>query len=130
MKRFLITLLLVLGIGGTLTFAGSPAVYADAKSEICSGVGAATGGAGCATPKDGVTVDSLIKTIVNVLSWVVGVVAVIMIVYAGFQYVSSGGDSGKITNAKNTLIYAIIGLVVVAFSQAIVVFVLTKATTA
>lgn len=126
MKRLLITLLVVLGLGTTFAFAAAPSAYADAKSEICSGVGAATGSTGCKPPEKSPTIDGLIKTIVNVLSWVVGVLAVIMIIYAGFQYVTSGGDSGKISNAKNTLIYAIIGIVIVAFSQAIVLFVLSK----
>lgn len=131
MKRLLITLLVVLGLGTTFAFAASPSVYADAKSEICSGIGAATGvdpnnKDGCTPPEKSPTIEGLIKTIVNVLSWIVGVLAVIMIIYAGFQYVTSGGDSGKISNAKNTLIYAIIGIVIVAFSQAIVFFVLSK----
>jgi len=73
-------------------------------------------------------VNSLITTIINVFSFVVGVVAVIMIIAGGFRYISSGGDSNKITSAKNTIIYAIIGLVIVALAQIIVQFVLGKVT--
>jgi hypothetical protein len=62
-------------------------------------------------------------------SLVVGVVAVIMIIIAGFKYITSGGDSGNVTSAKNTILYAIIGLVVVALSQFIVKFVLGRITT-
>ncbi len=74
------------------------------------------------------SVNSIIKTTINIFSFVVGVVAVIMIIFGGFRYITSGGDSGNISSAKNTIIYAIIGLVVVAFAQIIVQFVLTKVT--
>jgi len=74
-------------------------------------------------------VNGIIKTVINVFSFVVGVVAVIMIIVGGFRYITSGGDSGNVSSAKNTIIYAIIGLVVVALAQFIVQFVLNKVTT-
>ena len=58
-----------------------------------------------------------------------GAVSVLMIIIGGFRYVISGGDSNGIQGAKNTIIYALVGLVIVLFSQIIVRFVL-KATTA
>jgi hypothetical protein len=64
------------------------------------------------------------KTAVNVMSLIVGVVSVIMIVYGGLRYVTSGGSSEGVGNAKNIILYAIIGLVIVALAQAIVHFVL------
>ncbi len=66
-----------------------------------------------------------IRAILNVLSVVVGVAAVIMIIVGGFRYVISGGDSNGVSGAKNTILYAIIGLVVVIFAQVIVRFVLS-----
>jgi hypothetical protein len=48
-------------------------------------------------------------------------------IYGGFKYITSGGDSGNVTAAKNTIMYALIGLVVVALAQLIVRFVLGKA---
>lgn len=74
-------------------------------------------------------INGIIKTIINVFSIVVGVVAVIMIIVGGFRYITSGGDSNNVSGAKNTIIYAIIGLVVVALAQFIVQFVLNKVTT-
>jgi hypothetical protein len=56
------------------------------------------------------------------------VVAVIMIIVGGLKYITSGGDSGNITSAKNTILYAIVGLIVVALAQIIVRFVLERAT--
>ena len=63
---------------------------------------------------------------VNLLSIIVGVVAVIMIVFGGFKYITSGGDSNNVSSAKNTLIYDIVGLVIVALAQVIVRFVLSN----
>ncbi len=71
-------------------------------------------------------IQGIVTTIVNVFSIVVGIVAVIMIVVGGFKYITSGGDSGNITSAKNTIVYAVIGLVIVALAQFIVKFVLDK----
>ncbi len=73
--------------------------------------------------------NGLIEAIINIFSIVVGVAAVIMIIYGGFRYVTSGGDSGNITTAKNSIIYALVGLLFVVFAQVIVKFVLTKITT-
>jgi vacuolar-type H+-ATPase subunit I/STV1 len=70
----------------------------------------------------------LIKNIINIFSVVVGIVAVIMIIVGGFRYITSGGDSGNVTGAKNTILYAIVGLVIVALAQFIVKFVLNKST--
>ncbi|HSX06238.1 MAG TPA: pilin [Candidatus Saccharimonadia bacterium] len=77
-------------------------------------------------PKGSLSIDSIIKTIVNIFSFVIGVVAVIMIMVSGYRYISSGGDSSKVASARSTITYAIIGLVVTALAQGIVRFVLTK----
>lgn len=73
-------------------------------------------------------VNSLISDVINVFSVIVGIVAVIMIIVGGFHYITSGGSDEKVKKAKNTILYAIIGLVVVALAQIIVKFVLNKAT--
>lgn len=67
------------------------------------------------------------KTAVNIMSLIVGVLAVLMIVYGGLRYVTSGGSSEGVGNAKNVIIYALIGLIIVALAQAIVHFVLNAA---
>jgi len=74
-------------------------------------------------------IQNIVTTIVNIFSIVVGIVAVIMIIVGGFKYITSGGDSGNITSAKNTIVYAVIGLVIVALAQFIVQFVLTRVNT-
>lgn len=80
------------------------------------------------TQQASTSINSIIKTVVNIFSVVVGIVAVIMIIVGGFRYITSGGDSNNVSGAKNTIIYAIIGLVVVALAQFIVQFVLNKVT--
>ncbi len=73
--------------------------------------------------------NDLMKRIINIFSMVVGAVSVIMIIIGGFRYIISAGDSNGVTGAKNTILYALVGLVVVLFSQIIVKFVLSNATT-
>lgn len=60
-------------------------------------------------------------------SWIllaIGTISVIMLIYGGFRYVISGGDSKKVTDAKNTILYAIIGLIISMLAYAIVRFVI------
>ncbi len=105
----------------------------DIQGGLCSGAnlqftenpsGADCSGSGDATAK----INDLIHQIVNILSVIVGIAAVIMIIVGGFRYITSGGSDASVTSAKNTILYAIIGLIVVALSQLIVRFVLGKLT--
>lgn len=103
------------------------------SDNVCRGVlGAETG-----TSHPSATVNSckesgddsfgfLAKRIINIFSVVVGAVSVIMIIVGGFRYIISGGDSTGVTGAKNTIMYAIIGLIIVLFAQVIIRFVLTN----
>jgi hypothetical protein len=74
----------------------------------------------------GEKLNDIVKLVINLFSVVVAVIAVIMIIVGGLKYIMSGGDSGNITGAKNTILYAIVGLVIVALAQFIVRFVLDK----
>jgi len=128
LKRIALTLLLVFGLSMSFAAIHTPAVSADAKSEICGGIGAASGGTTCTDAKGAPTIPGLVNTIINILSWIVGVLAVIMVIIAGFKYVTSNGDSGQVSSAKTTLIYAIVGVVIVALSQTIVKYVVQQVT--
>ena len=104
----------------------SLALAIDTKSAVQCGINGANGTSDCsATPST--SLDDTIKTVINLLSVIVGIVAVIMIIIAGLKYITSAGDSNKVTSAKNTLLYAIIGLVIVALAQTIAHFALTEA---
>lgn len=125
LRSFLTVGLLALGLVGMLT---APMVaHADTpKQVVCSSIGA---GSDCAEdPNSGVTVNKIIQVTLNILSIVVGVAAVIMIMVSGFKYITAGGDASKVSSAKNTLIYAIVGIAIVALSQFIVQFVFSKVT--
>jgi TRAP-type C4-dicarboxylate transport system permease small subunit len=70
--------------------------------------------------------DGVILRVVRIVSFVIGVAAVLMLMLGGLKYITSNGDPNSISSAKNTIIYALIGLALAAFSQAIVIFVLSR----
>lgn len=105
--------------------------HTDPNSAHCLDAGSClnTGGANCpAQSQTEGRVNSVIADGVNIISSIVGIVAVIMIIFGGFKYITAGGDSGKINSAQQTIIYAIVGLVIVALAQIIVRFVLSEST--
>ncbi|MDB5163227.1 MAG: hypothetical protein JWO54_156 [Candidatus Saccharibacteria bacterium] len=73
--------------------------------------------------------DSIFTTIVNVLLFLIGAISVIMLIYGGIRYTTSGGNSANVTAAKNTIMYAIIGLIVAFLAFAVVNWVLSAITT-
>jgi Type IV secretion system pilin len=118
-KLFLLALLLA----ATMSLGMTSVALADgAKDEVCSGVsltGAPCGGgAGNITP--------VIKAAIQILTLIAGIAAVIMIIVAGLKFITSGGDASAVSSAKNSLVYALVGVVVVALAQFIVHFVLGK----
>lgn len=121
-------LLLTLSLAFCLLSLAPLPAFADAKTAIQCGANAAAGENGCAAGKPATSVDSTIHRVVNLLSVLVGIAAVIVIILAGFRYITSGGDSTKVTNAKNALLYAVIGLVLAVSAQVLVRFVLDKTT--
>ena len=68
------------------------------------------------------------RTITNVMLFIIGAVSVIMLIIGGIRYTVSGGDSAAVTGAKNTILYAIVGIVVALLAFAIVNFVLGQFT--
>lgn len=100
------------------------------EEGLCSGANLQVGNSDCDQGDPEGTVNNIIATVINIFSLVVGVVSVIMIIIGGLKYITSGGDSGNVSGAKNTILYAIVGLVIVALAQIIVRFVLTNVTEA
>lgn len=68
------------------------------------------------------------RTITNVMLFLVGAISVIMLIIGGIRYVVSGGDSTAVQNAKNTILYAIVGIVVALLAYAVVSFVISSFT--
>ena len=110
----------VLALPGAAVAAGNCPSGDSSKGQVLQGVGET--GNNC--NDSGVT--GVVHAVVNILSLVVGIAAVIMIVIAGFKYITSAGDTNKVANAKSTLIYALIGLVIAALAQFLVHYVLTQ----
>jgi hypothetical protein len=93
-----------------------PAAAVNPADAVNSGVKAAGG-------ENEKGVDVRVKDVINFLLFIIGVVSVIMIIIGGIKYTLSNGDSSQITSAKNTILYAVIGLVVALLAYAIVNFV-------
>ncbi len=111
-KQMIIVMTLVIGAAGLFVPATAGAVNvfpqctATSTDAVCKG-------------KDD-SLNVVIKNVVNTMLFILGAVAVIVIIIGGFMYVTSAGDAGGVTKAKNTILYAIIGLVVALLAFAIV----------
>lgn len=110
----------------SFSFAGAHTVGAAARCSELSGTdrGACLADPAAWEESQDESVLEIIPLAINIFSIVVGVIAVIMIIVGGLKYITSSGDSGNVTSAKNTILYAVIGLVIVALAQVIVRFVL------
>lgn len=109
-----------------LAFAVTPAYAAEVDCSVSGGIGAA---AACAKGDD--QPEDLFgpggfQAITNVLLFIIGAVSVIMLIMGGIRYTISQGDSAAITSAKNTILYAIVGIVVALLAYAAVNFVITS----
>ncbi len=128
--KFFILTLFVATSGMFAVAALAPSgVSADIKDNLCGGADLSLEKSRDCNGDDTdaeKSVNDIIETIVNVLTTVVGILAVIFIIVGGFRYITSGGDSGKVSSARNTIVYALIGLIIVALAQIIVRFVLSK----
>ena len=95
-------------------------VFADAKTQIESAVNEVGGS------ENKTDVKGFIGNIIKTMFFAVGVLAVIVIIFAGVTFVMSAGNSQTIQKAKTTIIYAVIGLIVSILSYAIVNFVVSS----
>lgn len=121
MKKLIGVLVAVVAMVGIVGVMPS-VVSADAVGSAMDGLNAAGGN------NDNRTLQGSFQSIVNMLLFLIGAVAVIMIIIGGFKYVTANGDSSAITSAKNTILYSVIGIVVAIMAYAIVNFVLVSFT--
>lgn len=119
-KQLVMSLALVLG------FVGVMAPVADVSAvDVFSQCGKSGGSAVCkASGSD--NLGSMVKIVINTILVVLGMIAVIMIVVGGVRYTTSNGDSSAIKSAKDTILYAVVGLVVAIMSFSIVNFVVGR----
>ena len=100
---------------------GNTEIAGAINSEITSGMNATS--AGTSTPTDA---NVVIKNVTNIMFFIIGAVSVIMLIYGGIRYTTSGGNTNSVTAAKNTIMYSIIGLVVAILAFAVVQFVVIQ----
>ncbi len=106
------------------------ATTTQAKNDACAGVNQLSDGTtscGTANPTD---VNSLVQTVIKVLSLLVGVISVFFLIFAGFRFITSGGDQNTVNSARNMILYAVIGIAIVVLAQLIVHITIDSAATA
>lgn len=118
---------MIMAIACLFVFSGLVAVQvsapalASAKQQVEQGTSDVGGGdAG----NEGTQVAVVIKNVIGILSFLVGLVAVLMIVIAGFRFVTSNGDAATAKSARETIIYAVIGIIITVMAYAIVNFII------
>lgn len=117
--------------GGSTTPAGGTGTGTGTGTGAGTGAGSTTAGSttsgqsicGATT---GDSFQNLMKNIINTMLVVLGMIAVVMIVIGGIRYTTSNGDAAQIKSAKDTIMYAVIGIVVAIMAYAIVNFVLAS----
>jgi hypothetical protein len=70
--------------------------------------------------------NGIIMTVANLLAWTAGGLGIIIIIFAGFRFVKSGGDASKVAQARETILYTVVGLVVIVLARLIVGLVISK----
>lgn len=131
LKNTLRAILVVPALVAVLGLAAAPA-YAATDLSLQNGANSAqgndqSGNAACLFgTEDNCQGDGLFKTITNVLLFVIGAISVIMLVIGGIRYTVSGGDSTQVQGAKNTILYAIVGIIVAILAYAVVNFVISS----
>lgn len=123
-------------VGLSVASFATPVAAIDVLNKSCSAASGQTAGGGtapatggganavCQSQDDDAMVT--IKKVINLLLFVIGIVAVISIIIGGIMYTTSNGDQGKVKQAKDTIMYSVVGLVVAILAFAIVTFVVSS----
>ncbi len=123
--RMIRTLMVSLGLVGLLAI---PVSAATTEESLCTGAGGTFVGGKCnaeGTQKVG-TIGDLLTNVTSIILLIVGAVTVILITIGGIRYAVSGGDGKQATDAKNTVIYAIVGLIVAFLAYALILFIISS----
>ena len=130
MKKLILNIIAaVLTVCGMASLAAlSPAAYADGSYYCISSGQYVADMSACDNMGDSnINNNNLmgtVNTIINVIIGIVGFIAVAMIILGGISFITSQGDTAKVTKAKNTILYGVVGLIVAILAFAIVNFVL------
>ncbi|SRR6266496_3297678 len=112
---------LIIALAGVFVVV-TPVTAQSPEQLACQGSGGVWTGTTCTHGTR--TVAGTIKNVANILIFITSAIAVLMIIIGGVRYAISGGDQGAINGAKNTILYAVIGLILTIAAYAIVSFVL------
>ena len=124
-QKLILSLAIIIGASSFVPVTNvSAQLFNGATKEACKGAQLSDGGANCGN--EGQKANKTLERIINLLTVIVGIVAVVMIIVNGFRFITSGGDANAVAAARNGLIYAIVGLVVVALAQVIVRFIINR----
>lgn len=130
MRRILVALAALLIVATPAVALGGAAHAVDvfqpcsgsaAGTDVCKDAKAQQGNNGNNNP-----IVNIIKAAINVLSYIIGIAAVIGIVVSGIRLMTSGGDSNAVASARSGLVYSLVGVAIVALAQVLVAFVLDK----
>jgi|GEM_PF-727293 len=140
MKRLLTYLALTIAIALPLAFqatmlASASSATCDSQTAngnlfycACNSAASAQSSTACKTAKN---VDNpitgnagILPKVQTIVSVIGGVAAVIIIIYSGFKFITADGDAQKVANARNTILYTFIGLIILAIADAIIQFVI------
>lgn len=121
LKQILLAATITLGLGA-LVVAPYEVSAVNLFEETCSGPNSSN--EICSSADDNAEANTLMRSIIQTLIFLIAAIAVIMIVIGGFKYVTSNGDTNQTTSAKNTILYSVIGLIVAIMAYGIVEFVI------
>ncbi|MEO5499574.1 MAG: hypothetical protein ABIR46_03680, partial [Candidatus Saccharimonadales bacterium] len=93
---------------------------------VCQAQGGVDGIGGKSAGNSAADFNILINRIINLLLFLIGAIAVIMIIIGGIRYTTSGGDSSQTKGARDTILYSVVGLVIAIMAFAIVNFVMSR----
>jgi len=125
MKKIFLSLVILL----SSTFSALPGTVlaANAVDQACSGLNSlSTSNICCGTGQASscgngqASVNKIVASVTKLISYIVGAVAVLVIIFAGFRFITSGGSNENTNSARNMILYAIIGLAVAVLAQLIV----------
>ena len=124
MKKSIISIAIMTCAVFGVSVLSTASLSGNVSAQVSKGIDTAT-----TSEMKGKSIDGdngLIKTVVNILLWAVGILSVIMIIFSGFRYITSAGDAAKTKSAQSTLTYAVVGLIVAILAWAIVNMVLDR----
>ncbi len=121
----------LIGIAGMFAIASVPqqahaALFSRATDQACSGAALQDDGTCAGQIGAENKVNKLLTTVLEILSYVIGIIAVIMMIVGGIRFITSQGEGSSINAARNTVIYAAVGLIIAALAQVLVKFVVGK----